>query len=117
MQRFPYGVFWLALASIAWLTARAEDVSTVHALAMHGEPKYGSDFQHFDYTRPDAPKGGKVKLSAIGTFDTLNPFTLKGVAAADLGSTFDTLLKSSSDEAFTEYGLVAEAIEVPDDRS
>jgi microcin C transport system substrate-binding protein len=94
-----------------------ETITGVHALAMHALPKYGPEFEHFDYVNPNAPKGGDVRLYAIGTFDTLNPFTLKGVAAVGLGNTYDTLLVSSDDEAFTEYGLVAETIEVPKDRS
>jgi len=88
-----------------------------HAVAMHGVPKYGPGLAHFDYVNPDAPKGGQVRLSAIGTYDSLNPFTLKGVAAAGLGLTFQTLMISSDDEAFTEYGLIAERIEFPEDRS
>lgn len=95
----------------------AGEVASSHALAMHGEPKYGSDFNHFDYVNPDAPKGGEVRLHAVGTFDTLNGFNLKGVAAVSLGSIYDSLLTGSEDEAFTEYGLLAEKIEVPEDRS
>lgn len=95
----------------------AQAGKVVHAIAMHGEPKYGTDFTHFDYANPDAPKGGTLKLAAIGTFDTLNPFTLKGVSAAGVPALFETLTVGSSDEAFTEYGSLAQSIEVPDDRS
>lgn len=95
----------------------AAGVIRTHALAMHGAPKYGPDFQHFAYADPRAPKGGEVRLHALGTFDTLNPYTLKGVAAAGLRNLFDTLLAGSDDEAFTEYGLLAETIEMPEDRS
>jgi microcin C transport system substrate-binding protein len=84
---------------------------------MHGDMKYGPGFKHFEYVNPAAPKGGEVKLAAIGTFDTLNPFILKGVPAVGIGETFDTLTVSSRDEPFTEYGLIAETIEVPEDRS
>lgn len=57
-----------------------------HALSIYGQVKYGAGFTHFAYADPRAPKGGgEVTLSALGTFDTLNPFTLKGVAAAGLG--------------------------------
>jgi len=87
-----------------------------HGMALYGEPKYGPDFTHFDYVNPNAPKGGKVTLSVIGSFDTLNPFTLKGVPAAGLGEMYDTLMASSADEPFTEYGLLAESIDVPADR-
>ncbi|MBL7003083.1 MAG: ABC transporter substrate-binding protein, partial [Gammaproteobacteria bacterium] len=89
----------------------------IHGIAMHGELKYPLGFKHFDYVNPLAPKGGKIKLAAIGTFDSLNPFILKGQAADGIGRLFDTLLVSSDDEAFSEYGLIAESMEVPDDRS
>ena len=98
-------------------TVYGEQVHPVHALAMHGKPKYGPGFGHFDYVNPQAPKGGDVRLYAMGTFDNLNAFTLKGVAAAGLGGIHDTLLTESSDEAFSEYGLLAETIEMPEDRS
>ena len=88
-----------------------------HALSMYGDLKYGPEFRHFQYVNPEAPKGGDVKLAAIGTFDTLNPFVLKGVPAAGIGGVFDTLTVSSGDEPFSQYGLVAEAIEIPADRS
>lgn len=97
--------------------AFGQEVTPRHAIAMHGEPKYGADFTHFDYVNPDAPKGGAVRLSAIGTYDTLNPYTLRGVAAAGLGYLFEPLMTSTLDEAFTEYGLIAESLEVPEDRS
>lgn len=89
----------------------------VHGIAMHGDLKYPPDFRHFDYVNPDAPKGGTVRLYALRTFDTLNPFTLKGVSAAAARLPFDTLMTESADEPFSQYGLVAESIEVPDDRS
>lgn len=88
-----------------------------HALAMNGEPRYAADFTHFDYVRPDAPKGGQVRLAATGTFDSFNPFIVKGNSADGLGLLFDTLTEQSLDEPFTEYGLLAERIEVAQDRS
>ena len=94
-----------------------DDVTLTHAIAIHGTPKYGPDFKHFDYVNPDAPKGGTARMHSIGTFDTLNAFTLKGVPAAGTGLIYDTLLAGSQDEASTEYGLLAETIEVPEDRS
>ncbi len=90
----------------------------VHALALHGDPKYPADFTHFDYTNPDAPKGGEMRMAAAGTFDTLNPFTLKGIAAPGIsGLVYQTLMASSGDEAFSQYGDIAETVEVADDRS
>jgi microcin C transport system substrate-binding protein len=106
----------LCLALLA-TTLGAESGKPLHAVAMHGEPKYGPNFQHFDYVNPDAPKGGEVRFAAIGSFDTFNPFVIKGQAAAGLGLLFETLLTSSADEAFSEYGLIAESIEIPEDRS
>ena len=92
-------------------------VTVGYGLSMYGDLKYGPGFAHFGYTHPNAPKGGDVKLAAIGTFDSLNPFILKGIAATGIGDTFDTLMESSSDEPFSEYGLIAESVEVPADRS
>ncbi len=111
--------FTLALAALALapLPGMTGEVTPRHGIAMHGEPKYGPDFAHFDYVDPEAPKGGTVRLSAIGTFDTLNPYTLRGVSATGLGYLFETLMTSSLDEAFTEYGLIAQSVEVPEDRS
>jgi microcin C transport system substrate-binding protein len=84
---------------------------------MYGDLKYGPGFKHFDYVNPAAPKGGAVRLEAIGTFDNLNAFIFKGVGAAGLGLMYDTLVVGSGDEPFSEYGLVAESIELPADRS
>ena len=93
------------------------DVNVSHAIAMHGSPKYDSNFTHVDYVNPNAPKGGLITYSAVGSYDSFNPFILKGQGVAGIGNLFETLTRSSSDEAFTEYGLLAETIEWPDDRS
>lgn len=110
-------VLMLSLADAPAAPTAADETYVGHGLAMHGKPKYGPDFTHFDYVEPDSSKGGSVKFAAIGTFDSLNPFILKGVSAVNLGLTYDSLLESSADEAFTMYGLIAETIEVPKDRS
>tara|TARA_B100001109_G_scaffold192563_1_gene159131 strand:+ start:69 stop:1898 length:1830 start_codon:yes stop_codon:yes gene_type:complete len=88
-----------------------------HAIAMHGEPKYNQDFISVEYISNSAEKGGDIVRSSIGTYDTFNPFTLKGTSAAGIGLLYETLTTGSSDEAFTEYGLLAKSIEWPDDRS
>ena len=88
-----------------------------HAIAMHGEPKYDKDFISVEYISNSAEKGGNIVRSSIGTYDTFNPFTLKGTSAAGIGFLYETLTVGSSDEAFTEYGLLAKSIEWPDDRS
>lgn len=88
-----------------------------HAVSLLGEPKLPADYPHFPWVNPEAPKGGILRLSAIGGFDNLNPFTVKGQAAAGLGNMFDTLLFNSPDEPSAEYGLIAEWIAYPDDFS
>jgi len=79
-------------------------------------PKYGAGFNHFEYVNPDAPKGGNLRLGALGGFDSLNGFILRGETAQGLGLTLDTLMTSSSDEANTKYPLVAESVAVASDR-
>ncbi|WP_374446258.1 extracellular solute-binding protein [Stella sp.] len=106
----------LAVASPPLAPALADETPR-HGMSMFGELKYPPGFTHFDYVNPDAPKGGTVRMAAIGTYDTLNPFTLKGVPAAGAGLLFQTLTMNSGDEAFSEYGVVAESFVVPADRS
>ncbi len=134
LQPAAIAVIWLLLPVLPASQARGQDMPAVpqteveaaelgslvhrgHAIAMHGEPKYGPDFTHFDYLTPDAPKGGSARLGVSGTFDTFNRFIPKGNSAAGLGYLNESLLTGSSDEAFTEYGLLAESIEWPEDRS
>ncbi len=108
----------LALAvclGLSQLTAAAERAGPAHAIAMHGTPKYQPGFRHFDYVNPAAPKGGTLRVAVQGTFDSFNPFIPKGNAGA--GNPYESLLASSADEPFTQYGLIAETIEVPRDRS
>ncbi|KZB71777.1 hypothetical protein AUQ43_10925 [Thalassospira sp. MCCC 1A01148] len=88
-----------------------------HGISLYGDLKYGPDFHHFDYVNPDAPTGGKLLQSSIVAFDTLNPFTLKGNAAAGIGLIYDSLMVSSADEPSSMYGLIAREIELPQDRS
>ncbi|HBR69596.1 MAG TPA: hypothetical protein DEA55_09500, partial [Rhodospirillaceae bacterium] len=87
-----------------------EIVQPVHALALHGAPKYGPDFKHLDYANPDAPQGGMLKLGAVGSFDSLNPFIVKGEPADGLnflrsGFVYESLMQNSWDEPFTLYGV------------
>jgi microcin C transport system substrate-binding protein len=105
-----------ASATPAWPRS-APTARPAHGISIHGDLKYGPGFAHFDYVNPRAPKGGSVTRAATGTFDNLNPFIFKGVPAAGIGNTFDTLTVQSSDEPASEYGLVAETIETPSDRS
>lgn len=100
-----------AALAFVFLTGAAE-AAPQHALTLYDEPpKYPADFSHFDYVNPDAPKGGTLRQAGFGSFDSLNPFINKGVAADDIGLVYDTLTTSSLDEPFTVYGLLAERIE------
>ena len=88
-----------------------------HALAMHGTPKQGPGYRHFDYVNPAASKGGAIALSATGGFDSLNRYIVRGRPALGLGLTQRTLLQRSWDEPFTLYALLAESVRMAEDRS
>jgi len=111
----------VSMALVASMSAAAyasEDEKTWrHGLSLFGEVKYGADFPYFDYVNPNAPKGGIMRLSSIGTFDTLNPFNLKGTPAAGAGLIYDRLMSGSLDEPSSVYGLIAESLSYPDDYS
>ncbi|SVB03329.1 uncharacterized protein METZ01_LOCUS156183 [marine metagenome] len=107
----------LIVLSLSFSSLVKAEINSSHAIAMHGDPKYYIDFKNVDYVNPNAPKGGKVIFSSTGSYDSFHPFILKGTSAAGIGNLYETLTTSSSDEAFTEYGLIAETIEWPDDRS
>ena len=99
-------------------TAWGQQKTTIsHALTLTGAPKYAEDFKHFDYANPAAPKFGDLKMGTIGTFDSLNPFIIRGVPAAGLILMYDALTTQSLDEPLAEYGLIAAKIELPEDRS
>ncbi|MDQ0740110.1 extracellular solute-binding protein [Pseudomonas sp. W4I3] len=100
------------------LLCSAAQAAPQHALTLYNEPpKYPADFKHFDYVNPDAPKGGTFRESAMGGFDSLNPYISKGVPADNLPLIYDTLAMQSLDEPITEYGLVAGKIEKAPDNS
>ena len=107
-------LMWLALSP---LPALAAEVLRAHAISMFDSetPRYPADFRHFDYVNPDAPKGGSLRLAAQGSFDSFHPFIPKGNAVST--GAVETLLVTSADEPFTGYGLIAESIEWPRDRS
>ena len=119
---------WL-LSTLMLLAACASSPSwAVHGMGMGYAPKYGPAFTHFDYVNPDAPKGGSLTLSASGSFDKLNPFTLKGrppvgmgyssngFVFAEYGLLFDSLMTHSEDEPFSNYGLLAEDVALAPDQ-
>jgi microcin C transport system substrate-binding protein len=95
---------------------RMSEAQAVPAMGMGYEPKYPPDFKHFDYVSPDAEKGGEITLYGLGTFDSLNPYLLKGLSASGLGElVFESLLEKSLDEPFSMYGLIAEDFYLAED--
>lgn len=111
----------LALATTILLTTGqvvAQEPVWHGGISTIGELKHKDGFARFDYVNPDAPKGGQLKLSETGTYDTFNPILSKGEAASGVASlVFDTLLKSAEDEITASYGLLAEGVSYPDDFS
>lgn len=106
------------LSLLSVLTTSQAHAEKRHGVAMHGDLKYGADFKHFDYVNPAAPKGGTLRLGVVGdNFDSFNPFIIKGSAAAGITYLYQSLTEHSEDEAFSEYGLIAEAIDMPKERS
>ena len=99
-------------------TGPSEGAVTVsHGFTVLGTPKLPADYKNFPYVNPDAPKGGTVTLAALGSFDSFNPFIMRGTAAAGISGLWDTLLRPSAEEVATGYGLLAQSIEVPSDQS
>ncbi len=114
-------VILLAL-SLHPVALHADDIVGGAALAMHGEPKLPTGFDHLDYVNPDAPKGGTLRLGVAGSFDSFNPFIIRGtpplgVTTGTLSLIYEPLMARSWDEPFTLYGLIAATVDVPDDRS
>ena len=112
---------WLRVLSLNLLICclvplQSNEVQAVPAMGMGYEPKYPPDFDHFDYVKPDAVKGGEITLYGLGTFDSLNPYLLKGISAEGLGTlVFESLLEKSLDEPFSMYGLIAEDFYLAED--
>ncbi len=125
-MRFNCGLRGFILVFIFGLSAACGAVAEpTHGIAMHGKPALSADFSHLPYANPDAPKGGKLIYGAYGTFDSVNPFNLKSIRTNARGLwdpvfdnlVFESLMKRSRDEPFTLYGLLAEKVDMPEDRS
>ena len=116
------------------VVSRSATAQTRHAFTVLGEPALAADFKAFPYVNVNAPKGGEVSLASIGTFDSFNPFILRGTPEAhgaaswitlpggsgsgsSVGHVWESLLTASADEVATGYGHLAESIEVPDDKT
>ncbi|MFK8080469.1 MAG: extracellular solute-binding protein [Granulosicoccus sp.] len=113
-----FGVTLLVLPGFHATTATAsEGITKSWSLAEFGEPLYDEDMAHWPYANPDAPKGGSVVLGAFGTFDSLNSYILKGTWPRMLSLVSDSLMTESDDELSVAYGLLAESVEYPADKS
>lgn len=120
MRLIPICLAAAICATAPW-TAAAEPR---HAIAMQGEPALPSDYTHFDYANPDAPKGGEITYCVVGTFDNLNPFILKSLRTTARGMidtifgnlVFEPLMQRNFNEAFSLYGLLAETVDMSADR-
>ena len=107
----------LLCATLAPGAAPAAENGKAHGMAMHGDLKYRAGFRNFDYVNPAAPKGGEVRLGAQGSYDSFNPFIIRGRPPAGIGLIYDTLTANALDEPFSVYCLLCETMEVPQDRS
>src|SRR5258706_8449686 len=108
----------LALAIALTINAGAPSAEESYAIAMHGAPALPADFTHMPYANPDAPKGGRLVQGFLGTFDSLNPLIVRGLAVQQIrGFVVERLMGRGNDEAFTLYGLLAKTVETDDSRS
>ena len=119
-MKLVYFLRRLGVTALILAILSAQDVAAEpkHAIAMYGEPALPPDFVSLPYVNADAPKGGAITLSNVGSFDSLNPYVAKGNVPWQLRFfTHESLMGRSQDEPFTLYGLLAESIETPPDRS
>lgn len=93
-----------------------ENYSCSTSITMFSEKPLAFEGEHLPYANPDAPKGGEIKYATIGTFDSLNPFILKGVPAAGVGALYDSLLTGADEDIFTRHGFLAESVMMADDK-
>ena len=108
----------VALLGVTIVSAKSEqEVIVSHGISKFGNLKYPADFKHFDYVNPNAPKGGEISIATYGNFDSMNPYSRKGNAGGLSSIFFESLLVGTADEVSSEYGLIAETIEYPIDRS
>lgn len=126
-MRFHRSGIWAAAALMASLfpmglatSQAADEWRTTSSLI--GESKYGENFQRYDYVNPDAPKGGTLNSTVLGTFDSFNPYIVQGSAAAGFaqlggGLLYDTLMEQATDEGSVSHPLIADAYKYPDDHS
>ena len=104
-------------AALALAAPANADIITSHGISTFGELKYEAGFPHLDYVNPDAPKGGEISVWGFGSFDSMHPYTTKGRSGQLSSIFFESLLEGTADEPDSVYGLVAESLEYPEDRS
>ena len=115
----------LFLWGTALLSPEIAVAQPLHGISMHGTPELPADFRHFPYVNPDVKKGGRISYGVVGTFDSLNPFVLKGMRTTARGVwdpefgnlLYEPLMQRSSDEPFSLYGLLAETVEWDEERT
>lgn len=106
--------FTLIVLGLTIQAAQAEKINESYAFAQLGEPKYATNFSHYDYANPAAPKGGNITLSAIGTYDNFNRFSSRGYPGLGTDTLYDSLFVNSEDEVGSYYPLIAEFARYPD---
>src|SRR6266478_6100887 len=116
VRAFLFGVLAFGIAPA--IDARTLSAEESYAIAMHGAPALPADFTHMPYANPDAPKGGRLVQGFLGTFDSLNPLIVRGLAVQQIrGFVVESLMARGNDEAFTLYGLLAKSVETDEARS
>jgi len=118
MKLFNTFIFtsFLLSSSLLYAETPVQPSQPNHGISTFGDLKYPADFTHFEYTNPNAPKGGVVRLAFFGTYDSFNPFVIKGNPAIGIGSLHCSLLSASEDEPMSSYGYLAEKVELSPDR-
>ena len=95
----------------------AQDTIIAHGISTFGELKLPADFTHLPYVNPNAPKGGEISVAALGTFDSLNGYSVKGAAGVLSTAFYESILTGTADEIGAAYCLLCETMEYPADRS
>ena len=116
--RWGDGMRWFASVAVAlWLATTPAMAEPRHGIAMQGEPELPADFKSLPYVNPDAPRGGQLRQAMTGSFDSVNPFIVKGAEVSGIRTyVFESLMGRNWDEPFSLYGLLAESIDISDDR-
>jgi microcin C transport system substrate-binding protein len=111
------GLAALCLMALTATAKAGDDIIVSHGISTFGALKYPADFKHLDYVNVDAPKGGEIAMSAFGTFDSMNPYSVKGVSGALASGFYENILGGTADEIGAAYCLMCETMEYPEDRS